>query len=180
MDALEAIHTRRSVRQYTDKPIDDETIQQLLAAAMSAPSAANEQPWEFVVITDREMLDAIPTFSPFASMVKRAPLGITVCADTRNVIVPRFWVQDCSAATQNLLIAAHALGLGAVWTGVYPMDGHVAEFTKHCQLPEGRGSASVCRSRLSCPRAASTKQVQQEEGPFERVVTRGRPAKVAV
>jgi nitroreductase len=83
------------------------------------------------------MLDAIPTFSPFASMVKRARLGILVCADTRNVIVPGFWVQDCSAATQNLLLAARALGLGAVWTGVYPMDGHVAGFTKHCQLPEG-------------------------------------------
>ena len=83
------------------------------------------------------MLDAIPTFSPFASMVKRAPLGILVCADTRNVIVPGFWVQDCSAATQNLLLAARALGLGAVWTGVYPMEGHVAGFAKHCQLPEG-------------------------------------------
>ena len=70
-------------------------------------------------------------------MVKHAPLGILVCADTRNVIVPGFWVQDCSAATQNLLLAARALGLGAVWTGVYPMDGHVAGFAKHCQLPEG-------------------------------------------
>ena len=137
MDALEAIHTRRSVRQYADKTVDDETINKLLAAAMSAPSAANEQPWEFVVITDREMLDAVPAFSPFANMVKRAPLGILVCADTRNVIVPGFWVQDCSAATQNLLLAAHALGLGAVWTGVYPMDGHVAGFSKHCRLPEG-------------------------------------------
>ena len=137
MDALEAILTRRSVRRYTNEQIDDETTEKLLAAAMSAPSAANEQPWEFIVIRDRAMLDAIPTFSPFASMVKRAPLGILVCADTRNVIAPRFWVEDCSAATQNLLLAAHALGLGAVWTGVYPMDGHVAGFTKHCHLPEG-------------------------------------------
>ena len=70
-------------------------------------------------------------------MVKRAPLGILVCADTRNVIVPGLWVEDCSAATQNLLLAAHALGLGAVWTDGYPMDGHMAGFAKHCQLPEG-------------------------------------------
>ena len=104
---------------------------------MSAPSAANEQPWEFIVIRGRTMLDAIPTFSPFASMVKRAPLGILVCPDTRNVIVPGFWVQDCSAATQNLLLAARELGLGAAWTGVYPMEGHVAGFAKHCQLPQG-------------------------------------------
>jgi nitroreductase len=137
MDALEAIQTRRSVRRYVAKQIDDEIVQRLLSAAMSAPSAANEQPWEFIVIKDREMLDAIPTFSPFAMMAAHAPLGILVCADTRNVIIPRFWVQDCSAATQNLLIAAHALGLGAVWTGVYPMDDRVAGFAKHCQLPEG-------------------------------------------
>jgi nitroreductase len=137
MDTIEAIHTRRSVRRYTDEEIDDETIRKLLAAAMSAPSAANEQPWEFIVIKDRAMLDAIPTFSPFARMVKKAPLGILVCADTRNLIIPGFWVQDCSAATQNLLLAAHALGLGAVWTGVYPMEGHVAGFAKQCRLPEG-------------------------------------------
>ncbi|MGZ7193938.1 MAG: nitroreductase family protein [Halobacteriota archaeon] len=137
MDALEAIQTRRSVRRYEAKQIDNEIIKRLLSAAMSAPSAANEQPWEFIVINDRVMLDVIPYFSPFASMVIEAPLGILVCADTREVIVPGFWVQDCSAATQNLLIAAHALGLGAVWTGVYPLDDRVAGFTKHCRLPEG-------------------------------------------
>ena len=137
MDAIEAIDTRRSVRRYTDEQVDDETIRQLLAAAMSAPSAANEQPWEFIVIKDRAMLNAIPTFSPFARMVKQAPLGILICADTRSVVIPGFWVQDCSAATQNMLLAAHALGLGAVWTGVYPMEGQVAGFTKQCQLPDG-------------------------------------------
>jgi nitroreductase len=137
MDTLEAIHTRRSIRRYTNQQIEDGTIKKLLAAAMSAPSAANEQPWEFIVIKDRTTLDAIPTFSPFASMVRDAPVGILVCGDTRKAIVPGFWIKDCSAATQNLLLAAHALGLGAVWTGVYPMEGHVAGFTKHCQLPEG-------------------------------------------
>jgi len=137
MDAIEAIETRRSVRRYENKQIDDESVKRLLSAAMNAPSAANEQPWEFIVIKDREMLDAIPTFSPFARMVTHASLGILICGDTRNVIAPGFWVQDCAAATQNLLIAAHALGLGAVWTGVYPMEGHVAGFTKLCQLPEG-------------------------------------------
>ncbi|HYB58673.1 MAG TPA: hypothetical protein VEB88_00315, partial [Candidatus Acidoferrales bacterium] len=76
------------------------------------------QSWEFVVIRDRKMLDEIPAFGPLADMVKRAPLGILVCADTRNVVFLGFWVQDCSAATQNLLIAAHVLGLGAVWTAV--------------------------------------------------------------
>jgi nitroreductase len=140
VDALEAIQTRRSVRKYEKSEINDEIVEKLLSAAMSAPSAVNQQPWEFIVIKDREMLDAIPTFSKFARMAAHAPLGILVCGDTRNLISPGFWVQDCSAATQNLLIAAHALGLGAVWTGVYPMDpvdGRVTGFTKHCQLPEG-------------------------------------------
>ena len=76
MDAIEAIETRRSVRRYENKQIDDEIVERLLSAAMNAPSAANEQPWEFIVIKDREMLDAIPTFSPFARAVTHAPLGI--------------------------------------------------------------------------------------------------------
>ncbi len=140
MDALEAICTRRSVRKYENREINDEIVEKLLAAAMSAPSARNQQPWEFVVIQDRDMLDAIPTFSPFAWMVAQAPLGILICGDTRNLPSPGFWAQDCAAATQNLLIAAHALGLGAVWTGVYPMDlrdGRVRGFVNHCQLPDG-------------------------------------------
>src|SRR5659263_253125 len=140
MDALEAIQTRRSVRRYVTRQIDDEIVEQLLSAAMSAPSAANEQPWELIVIKDREIVDGIPAFGPDARMTTLAPLGILVCADARNLIVEGFWVQDCSAATQNLLIAAHVLGLGAVWTGVYPMDPmdrRVIGFTKHCQLPEG-------------------------------------------
>ncbi len=140
MDALEAIQTRRSVRKFEKREINEEIVGKLLLAAMSAPSAANQQPWEFIVIKDRDMLDAIPTFSPFAKMAAHAPLGILVCGDTRNLPSPRFWVQDCAAATQNLLIAAHSLGLGAVWTGVYPMnptDARVTGFVKHCQLPEG-------------------------------------------
>jgi len=140
MEALEAIQTRRSVRKYEKREINDETVKMLLSAAMSAPSAVNQQPWEFIVIKDREMLDAIPAFSPFAGMAAHAPLGILICGDTRNLISPGFWVQDCAAATQNLLIAAHALGLGAVWTGVYPMDlkdGRVTGFVKLCQIPDG-------------------------------------------
>ncbi len=140
METLKAIQTRRSVRKYEKRAVSDEMVEQLLAAAMSAPSARNQQPWEFIVIKDRSMLDAIPAFSPFARMVAHAPLGILICGDTRDLPSPGFWVQDCAAATQNLLVAAHALGLGAVWTGVYPMsltDGRVIGFVKHCQLPEG-------------------------------------------
>ncbi len=140
MDALEAIQTRRSVRRFEEREISEEVVGKLLLAAMSAPSARNQQPWEFVVINSRAVLDAIPDFNPYARMAAHAPLGILICGDTRDLPSPGFWVQDCAAATQNVLIAAHALGLGAVWTGVYPMDSmdrRVIGFIKRCRLPEG-------------------------------------------
>ncbi|MDK2974923.1 MAG: hypothetical protein PWP08_1294 [Methanofollis sp.] len=137
MDILEAIMTRRSVRAYTQEPVTDEEVETLLRAAMQAPSAVNEQPWEFVVVRDREMLDRIPAFSPHAAMAKQAPLGILVCADTRHLPMEVFWQQDCAAATENLLLAAHALGLGAVWTGVYPLEDRVEGFARLCRLPGG-------------------------------------------
>ena len=90
---------------------------------MAAPSACNKQPWHFVVINDREILDQIPQFSPYASMVKQAPLAIVVCGcldKTLEGIEQEFWIQDCSAATENILLMGHDLGLGGVWTALYP------------------------------------------------------------
>ncbi|MCQ1534629.1 nitroreductase family protein [Methanosarcina sp. KYL-1] len=136
MDTLEAIHTRRSIRKYTDRPVPWELVKELLRAAMCAPSAVNAQPWVFVVIDDRKLLDEIPTYSPYAGMCREAPLAIMVCGDTTQEKAPGFWVQDCSAATQNLLLAAHAVGLGAVWTGIYPMEDRVEGFRKAFGLPE--------------------------------------------
>ena len=136
MDTLEAIHTRRSIRMYTARQVPQEIVTELLRAAMSAPSAVNSQPWVFIVIDDKELLDEIPTFSPYASMCREASLGILICGDTNQEKVPGFWVQDCSAATQNLLLAAHACGLGAVWTGVYPMEDRIEGFQKAFGLPD--------------------------------------------
>jgi nitroreductase len=136
MDTLEAIHTRRSIRKYTEKPVPQELIKEMLSAAMSAPSAANAQTWTFIVIDDRKLLDEVPNFSPYAVMCHGAPLAILVCGDTTQEKVPGFWVQDCSAATQNLLLAAHALGLGAVWTGIYPMEDRISGFKNAFGLPE--------------------------------------------
>jgi nitroreductase len=120
MDAIEAIHGRRSIREYTDESVSEEDVEVLLRAAMAAPSAGNQQPWHFVVIDDREVLDAIPEYHPYSSMLRHAPLAITVCGDLDEEKHEGFWVQDCSAAVENLLIAAHARGLGAVWLGVHP------------------------------------------------------------
>lgn len=135
---LENIHNRKSVRQYTSEPVSEEHIQTLLKAAMAAPSAVNYQPWRFVVVTERAELDAMAEVLPYARMLKQAPLAIIVCGETlwfdgkENI----YWQQDCSAATQNLLLAAEALGLGAVWTGVYPDPQRSAELSAFLGLPE--------------------------------------------
>ena len=137
MDALETIMTRRSVRKFTSLEVGDELVEKLLRAAMQAPSANNGQPWHFVVIRDRAILDAVPFFHPFAQMVKEAPLAVLVCADTGNARSPDYWVLDCSAATQNILLAAHALGLGAVWLGIHPRQERMEKMAPLVKLPEG-------------------------------------------
>ncbi|MBM7865730.1 nitroreductase family protein [Heliomicrobium gestii] len=133
---MEAIFSRRSVRKYTDQPVSEETVKELLAAAMNAPSAGNEQPWHFIVIGDRATLDQIPAFHPYAGMVKQAPVAILVCGDETLEKYKGFWVQDCSAAVENLLIAAESLDLGAVWVGVYPEAERVAHFRTLLAIPD--------------------------------------------
>ncbi len=135
MDAIEAILSRRSIRRYTPQPVSEETVKLLLEAAMSAPSAGNEQPWHFIVITDRRLLDEIPRFHPYADMLREAQVAILVCGDTERERYAGHWVQDCSAATQNLLLAAHACGLGAVWVGIYPVEERIRRFQKLFGLP---------------------------------------------
>jgi nitroreductase len=136
MDAIEAILTRRSIRQYTGQAVPEETVNQLLRAAMHAPSARNTRSWHFVVITDRRKLDAVPTFHPYAAMVKLAPLGIMVCGDERLEERTSYWLQNCSAAAQNILLAAHALGLGGVWLGVYPNKERVEGMRRLAGVPD--------------------------------------------
>ena len=103
---------------------------------MSAPSAGNEQPWHFVVIKERESLDEIPTFHPYSQMLRHAPMAILVCGDETLEKYQGYWVQDCSAATQNILLAAQAKGLGAVWLGVYPIKDRVIGLRKLLGIPE--------------------------------------------
>lgn len=135
MEVFEAIYHRRSIRRYAERPVPEELISDLLGAAMMAPSAGNAQPWQFIVITARETLVKVPQFNPYAAMAAQAPLAILVCGDLDLEKYPGYWVQDCAAATQNLLLAAHARGLGAVWTGIYPMEDRVTHFRRHFELP---------------------------------------------
>jgi nitroreductase len=119
MDAIENILTRRSVRHFAPNPVPDEEVQLLLKAAMHAPSAGNSQPWHFVVVTERTMLDEVPKFHTSAEFITEAHLAILVCAD-ENLARPGRWLLDCSAAAENILLAAHARGLGACWIGIQP------------------------------------------------------------
>ena len=135
MDALETIFTRRSIRSFTVQPVQRAEIETLLRAAMQAPSAGSARPWHFIVITDRERLDAIAAEHSSAHMLLEAPLAIMVCADLTQSRPDR-WIQDCAAATQNLLLAAHALGLGAVWVGVQPVAERIALARRTAALPE--------------------------------------------
>ena len=135
MDTIEAILTRRSVRKYTDNRVPEDLVKQLLRAAMAAPSAANEQPWHFVVITDRSIMAQVQSFHPHSHMLKEAALAILVCSDPSLELTKGRGVLDCSAATQNLLLAAHALGLGAVWLGIYPVEERMNGMRKLLNMP---------------------------------------------
>ena len=131
MDTLEAVFTRRSARKFNAEKISQENIETLLKAAMSAPSARNEQPWQFLVVTERKLLDKIPTIHEHAQMCLQAQLAIIPCADLSFYkYTDTFWVQDMAAATQNILVTARALGLGAVWVGVYPDEQRVQAVSK--------------------------------------------------
>lgn len=136
---IENIMRRTSVRQYTNQTVSNDTIETLLRAGMAAPTAVNRQPWHFIVITDRSVLDSVAIANPNAGMAKKAPLVIVVCGDMKKALegpAQAYWVQDCSAATENILLAAHGLGLGAVWTGIYPIKERLEAFCRLLKLPE--------------------------------------------
>jgi nitroreductase len=136
MDALESIFSRRSVRLYSPKPVPKDVINEILKAGMCAPSAGNERPWHFIVLTERALLDEIPKFHPYSGMLKQAHAAILVCGEVALEKHKGYWVLDCAAATQNMLLAAHAKGLGSVWCGVYPTEDRVANLQKLLALPE--------------------------------------------
>lgn len=145
--AIENIMTRTSIRQFKAQPVEQDKVDILLKAAMAAPSALNLQPWHFIVINDKETIALLSGKQPTS-----APLMIAVCGDTDKTMLPDgitklpdFWVEDVSAATENLLLAAHALGLGAVWTGVYPAMDRTAEVANVLNCPQNIVPLAVVR-----------------------------------
>ncbi|MBR5254513.1 MAG: nitroreductase family protein [Bacteroidales bacterium] len=137
--SLENIFNRTSIRAYSDKEVEKDAIMTLLRAGMSAPSAVNKQPWAFIVIDNKELKEKIGEEFKNAGMIKKASCAIIVCGDMNLALegqAREFWVQDCSAATENILLAAHSIGLGAVWCGVYPNTERVKVLQDILSLPE--------------------------------------------
>ena len=130
---LENISERKSVRKYLSKSVEEDKIDAMLKAGMAAPSGMDRRPWEFVVVTDRVALDSMAAKLPYAKMLTSVPLAIVVCGDTT---LSSYWYLDCSAATQNILLAAEALGLGAVWTAAYPYEDRIDVVRQNTGLPE--------------------------------------------
>lgn len=137
MDVLEAIMTRRSIRSYTGEPVSDQDLETILKAGSQAPSAMNHQPWHFVVVKDKEHIASIAQAHRYAKMLPQAGCAVIVCGDKERQGIIGFLIEDCSAAIQNMLLAAHGLGLGAVWCGLYPNTQLVHPLAALLHIPDG-------------------------------------------
>jgi nitroreductase len=122
VEAFEALLGRRSIRRFAGREVSEPELKRILEAGMAAPSAGNQQPWRFVVLSEPRVKADIAALSPHAAALAEAPLGIVVCGDLDAEKHAGYWIQDCSAAVENMLLAAHAIGLGAVWLGFYPRE----------------------------------------------------------
>lgn len=147
--AIEVMMTRASVRSFTGEAVSQEQLETILKAGMAAPSAMNGQPWRFVVLTDKDKIESIFGGTPRSGMFTSAGAVIVVCGQTTSMRKPFgqpdaeeteqpniFWFEDCSAAAENILLAAHALGLGAVWTAGYPAENRVEPVAAALGLPQ--------------------------------------------
>ena len=136
METLQAIRSRRSVRKFTGGEIPEEIFTKLLEAGMYAPSARNTQPWDFIIINKRGTIDRLPHIHPYAEMCYNAGGAILVCGNFETEKLEGYIALNCAAATQNILLAAHDLGLGAVWLGVYPRKERMEPLSQLFDLPQ--------------------------------------------
>ena len=136
MELKEVLLKRRSVRKFTNEPVSDEMINELLHAAMSGPSACNKRPWEFYVVTNKEKMEELKSASRFTKIT--ATLAIIVCGNLSHALplkMAEYWIQDCSAATENILLRATDLGLGTVWCGIHPQKKAEERVQKILEIP---------------------------------------------
>ena len=137
-ETLRVIKNRRSVRNYLDKPVSEEDLEILIKSGMAAPSAVDMRPWDFLVVKNESTLKALADVMPFGKMLPGAGAAVVVCGVPEKSVpdAPEFWVQDCSAASENILLAAESMGLGAVWLGVYPVKERIEGVKKILNVPE--------------------------------------------
>ncbi|MCU0607380.1 MAG: nitroreductase family protein [Candidatus Edwardsbacteria bacterium] len=165
---MKCIMTRRSVRKYSARKMTEAQLRKVLEAAMNAPSAGNQQAWQFVVVRDRATLERITGVHPYAQMLKDAQAAIVICGDLPAERHKDYWVQDCAAATQNALLAAHAQGLGAVWLGVHPRADRVAGVRRVLGLPKGIVPLSVVSLGYPGEKPKAVKRYSRSKVHFER------------
>lgn len=134
---LDTIFNRRSIRKYLDKPVEEDKLRTILRAAMYAPSARDCRPWHFIVVKDRGMIERFMQLQPYSKMLAQAPVLILVCGDQGREAAPGYFMEDCGAAVQNLLLAAHELGLGACWLGIAPVQERMQPIGELFGLPQG-------------------------------------------
>jgi len=158
---MNTIFKRTSVRDYQEKAVEQEKVEKLLQAAMAAPSAGNQQPWEFYVVTQREILEKLAECSPYADCVKKAPLAIITCYRKENIHFPEYAQIDVSACTQNILLEAVELELGAVWLGIAPMADRMENVKQLLQLPENLEAFAI----VSC---GYPKAVREQQDRFDK------------
>lgn len=133
---MDIIYKRRSIRKFTPEPLSESTIFELIKAGMNAPSAGNQQPWHFIIINERKLLEEITKIHPSSKMLHEAPVAILICGDMSLDKHRGFWVQDCSAATENILLKIVDQGYGGVWLGVYPREDRVEGIRKLLKIPK--------------------------------------------
>jgi nitroreductase len=133
---METIFKRRSIRKFTSEPLSEEVILRFIKAGMNAPSAGNEQPWYFIIINKREILTAVADIHPYAQMLRHAPGAIMVCGDPRLERHEGYWVQDCAACTENILLEISDNGYGGVWIGVFPRDERISALRRLLNIPD--------------------------------------------
>ncbi|ABV34519.1 MULTISPECIES: nitroreductase family protein [Pseudothermotoga] len=165
---MSIIYARRSVRKFQPRDVSEDTILEIIRAAMHAPSAGNEQPWHFVVIKNQSTKEKIAEIHPYAKSVISAPVAVIVCADLSSVKYPGFWVQDCAAATENILLRAAELGLGAVWCGIYPDELRVESFRKFLGLPKDIVAFSLIPIGYPAEKPGTVDRFRKDRLHFER------------
>ncbi len=168
MEPMEMLKTRRSIRKFRQETVPEKTIEQILDCAMQAPSAVNAQPWHFIVVKEKELLNKVSEIHPYAKMTKDVSVAIIVCAEPQREKISGFFPQDCSAATQNILLAAHFNNLGAVWCGIYPNEELMKHFRELFLIPEDIMPFSIIPIGYTDEKTGKADRFEKERIHYER------------